>query len=110
MAAFGVAGANAALSPLLSSFGSSMLLNSLLSGAGNGPSTAAAALTPPFGIDNPSFLTRYSLMASEAEVPGFSTSGVKPEDQDSKTSSIADLRLKAKKHQEALGLKQDTDS
>ena len=31
MAALGVAGANAALSPLLSSFGSSMLLNSLLS-------------------------------------------------------------------------------
>ena len=78
MAAFGVAGANAALSPLLSSFGSSMLLNSLLSTTGAAAAAAVAATGSPPVVSTATdissalqqqqsdFLSRYPLLSTPA--------------------------------------------
>ena len=195
MAAFGAAGAGAALSPLLSGFGSSMLLNSLLSNpaasspfmlpnltgqpsiatnaaasnsssineSSNPPSTAAPQGMLPFAaaaaaagaaasFSDPTVLSQYSaalsalpsspstasslfnLLSSSAAnnrnsiqdganagtlgrallgEMGRENIGDKGTSADllvnditSKTSSIADLRMKAKKHQEAMGIEE----
>ena len=196
MAAFGAAGAGAALSPLLSGFGSSMLLNSLLSNpaasspfmlpnltgqpsiASNAASSsssasinesssqqptaappgmlpfaaAAAAAGAAASFSDPQVLSQYSaalsalpsspstasslfnLLSSSAAnnrnsiqdganagtlgrallgEMGRENIGDKGTSADllvnditSKTSSIADLRMKAKKHQEAMGIEE----
>ena len=192
MAAFGAAGAGAALSPLLSGFGSSMLINSLLSNQTSSqfslpnltnpsinsvaptslsstPSVnestpslhqstlssqpshgmlpfaaAAAAAGAAASFSDPRVLSQYSAALSalpstpSAVTPsslfnilsspnqgavedskigrnlmseiGSGVGGGKEDansimkDINSKTSSIADLRMKAKKHQEAMGI------
>ena len=194
MAAFGAAGAGAALSPLLSGFGSSMLINSLLSNPSSSQFTlpnltnpsinnsaptsisststindatssihqssiasqpsqgmlpfaaAAAAAGAAASFSDPRILSQYSAALSalpstpSAVTPsslfnilsssssnhgggedtklgrnllseiGRGVNGGKGNDDSlmnditSKTSSIADLRLKAKKHQEAMGI------
>ena len=191
MAAFGAAGAGAALSPLLSGFGSSMLINSLLSNptssqfnlpnltnqsinnaAPNSLSStpsisettssthqstlssqpsqgmlpfaaAAAAAGAAASFSDPRVLSQYSAalsalpsapsavtpsslfnilsssnpgavedsklsrnLLSEIGRGGKEDTDSLMKDINSKTSSIADLRMKAKKHQEAMGIEE----
>ncbi len=91
MAALGSAG-----HAFLGGLSSSLLVSSLLGGSG---------LARPSDKSPDSAAHRHFLPLLLGGASNTTTSAI--EDLSSKTSSIADLRLKAKRHQEALGI--DTD-
>ena len=94
------------LSPFLSGFNSSLLVNTLL-GIPPPPSSLLSARTPTSATTPESFTdprSIFPLNLSNNNNNGLKEVSEDEAEQQEKSSSIADLRMKAKKHQESLGI------